>query len=101
MTVLPLAPPASPRIAGPPQRAEGHADVLMEKAHALEAAFLAEMLGHAGLGETDGAFTGGAGEAQFASFLREEQARALVARGGIGLAESLFRALSGGTDGQG
>ncbi|MDT8857999.1 rod-binding protein [Paracoccaceae bacterium Fryx2] len=69
-------------------------DPLRVQARALEAAFLAEMLGHAGLGAARDGFGGGIGEQQFSSFLREEQARALVARGGIGLAEQLFRALS-------
>lgn len=72
---------------------------LMQKAQGLEAAFLAEMLGHAGLGESaGGGFGGGLGEEQFASFLREEQARLIVARGGIGLAEQLFRAMGGSHD---
>ncbi len=68
--------------------------VLMEKAQALEAAFLAEMLGHAGLGDARDGFGGGIGEEQFASFLRTEQANAMVKQGGIGLAESLFNTLS-------
>jgi len=59
----------------------------------LEAAFLSEMLKHAGVGAPRGGFGGGVGEDQFASMLRDEQARALAARGGIGLAESLFNAL--------
>ena len=67
--------------------------LLRRRAEELEAAFLAEMLGHAGLGAPAGAFTGGTGEEQFASFLRQEQARAIARAGGIGLAESLFRAL--------
>jgi Rod binding domain-containing protein len=62
-------------------------------ARALEAGFLEEMLKHAGFGEARGAFGGGVGEAQVASLLRAEQARALVARGGLGLSESLFQAL--------
>jgi peptidoglycan hydrolase FlgJ len=61
----------------------------------LEATFLSEMLGYAGLGETDGSFGGGAGERQFASFLRQEQATAMVKAGGIGLAETLFRTMAG------
>ena len=64
----------------------------------LEAGFLAEMLGHAGLGETSQSFGGGAGEEQFSSFLRQEQATAIVKAGGIGLTESFFRAMSGGGD---
>lgn len=66
---------------------------LMEKAQELEAAFLAEMLSFAGLGAAEGAFAGGIGEEQFASFLRAEQARLMVARGGIGLAEQIFQSL--------
>jgi Rod binding domain-containing protein len=65
----------------------------MRAAQALESAFLAEMLKGAGLAEPPGSFGGGAGEAQFASFLREAYAGALVRAGGIGLAERLFEAL--------
>lgn len=66
---------------------------LMDAARELEATFLAEMLKSAGLGETPESFGGGAGEDQFGSFLRMEQARAMVGAGGIGLAQSLFEAL--------
>ncbi len=67
---------------------------LRARSEDLEAAFLSEMLGHSGLGTGEGAFNGGVGETQFASFLRDEQAKAIVRAGGIGLAESIFRALS-------
>ncbi len=70
--------------------------VLLEKAKALESAFLAEMLAHAGMDADEASpFGGGHGEAQFASFLRQEQARIMVEKGGIGLAEALFRAMGG------
>lgn len=69
---------------------------LRAKAREMEAAFLAEMLRHSGLQAQQGQFGGGIGEEQFASFMREAQARAIVAAGGIGLAEPLFRALAGG-----
>lgn len=69
-------------------------DRLRKQAQALEAAFLAEMLAHAGLDTPREGFGGGIGEDQFGSFLREEQAKLMVARGGIGLGERLFRALS-------
>lgn len=70
---------------------------LMARAKELEAAFLAEMLGHAGMdADSGGFFGGGVGEEQFASLLRQEEARMMVDRGGIGLAESLFRAMGGG-----
>lgn len=68
---------------------------LREKAAQLETAFLSEMLSHAGLGAMEGSFGGGIGEEQFASFLRQEQAGAMVAKGGIGLTEALFRAMGG------
>lgn len=73
---------------------------LMEKARDLETAFLAEMLQYTGLGAggTEG-FDGGAGEAQFGSFLREAQARQMVEKGGIGLAEHLFHSLARMSDG--
>lgn len=71
-----------------------HAE-LFRKAQDLEAAFLSEMLRHAGLSEgLEGIGGGGAGEEQFASFLREEQAAAIVRSGGIGLAEMLFESLA-------
>ncbi len=63
-------------------------------ANEMETAFLAEMLKYSGLGDTSGAFGAGAGGEHFASFLREEQARIMVEGGGIGLSESIFRALS-------
>ena len=66
---------------------------LHAQAEALEASFLAEMLGFTGLGAVSETFGGGIGEDQFASFLREEQARQIAARGGIGLAEQIFDSL--------
>ena len=67
--------------------------VLMEKAKALETVFLSEMLSFTGLGDVSEGFGGGAGETQFASFLRQEQARLMVERGGIGLAQMIFESL--------
>lgn len=88
-----LPPPGAAPAAAPAD------DVLRGKARELEAVFLSEMLSHAGLDSTGEGFGGGAGEAQFGSFLRMEQARQMVAAGGIGLAEVLFRAM-GGQDGR-
>jgi Rod binding domain-containing protein len=78
---------------GQPSGVPDQAPTLRRKAEALEAAFLAEMLGHAGMGGARHAFGGGAGEEQFESFLRQAQAEALVRRGGVGLAEHIMRAL--------
>jgi peptidoglycan hydrolase FlgJ len=66
---------------------------MMAKAEELEASFLAEMLSHSGLGEMTGPFGGGSGEAQFSSFLRSEQAKLMVERGGVGLAELIFNSM--------
>jgi len=89
--MTPLSPPTGP-LATVPTR-PGSDAALRQTAQELEATFLAEMLKSAGLGETPSGFGGGAGEDQFASFLRLEQARAIVDAGGIGLAQSLFEAI--------
>ncbi|MEL6959536.1 MAG: rod-binding protein [Pseudomonadota bacterium] len=67
----------------------------MEVAKALEASFLQEMLASAGVGDVPSGFGGGIGEDQFASFMRQEQARRMTEAGGIGLAESIFRSMTG------
>ena len=77
-------PPLAPASAPTPIR---------RSAEALESAFLAEMLKSAGLVRASGEMNGGEGEEQFVSFLADAQARALVARGGIGLAGIIERAL--------
>lgn len=61
------------------------------RAAELETAFLSEMLRHAGISPQKGAYSGGIGEEQFASFLREGLAAAMVRAGGIGLTERLIR----------
>lgn len=71
---------------------------LLAAARQLESRFLAVMLESAGVGAPRTAFGGGIGEAQFASFLTEAHAEAIVARGGLGLAESIFESLKERTD---
>lgn len=71
---------------------------LRTRAAELETAFLAEMLSYTGLGQQGEGFGGGIGADQFASFLRQEQAALMVAQGGIGLTEQLFRAMGGQAD---
>lgn len=68
---------------------------LREVAEDLESAFLAEMLKHAGFGEArdSESFGGGIGEEQITSMLRNEHASAIAARGGLGLADSIFQSL--------
>jgi peptidoglycan hydrolase FlgJ len=84
MDIAPLSPQPAPN----PRH-----EALMAKAEELEATFLAEMLSHAGLGEMEGSFGGAQGEAQFTSFLRQEQARLIVEGGGLGLAELIFNSM--------
>lgn len=80
--------------AGAARIGQTHADTrLKDAAQKLEAAFLSEMLKAAGLDKVAAGFGGGPGEEQFRSFLVDEQASAMVAAGGVGLAESLFHAL--------
>jgi len=76
-------------------------EALWNAAKELEASFLSEMLKSAGIGKTPDSFGGGIGEDQFASFLRQEQARSMVDSGGIGLAQSLFEALKERSDAKG
>lgn len=83
------------RPAAPPASRERPPDDLRDAATRLEAVFLAEMLKSAGLGASP---AGGVGEQQFASFLIEAQAREMARAGGIGLAETLFQALSKADD---
>lgn len=66
---------------------------LREAGQKLEANFIAEMLKSAKFGERSGPFSGGAGEAQFSSHLRQAQADQLAKNGGIGLAEVFVQAL--------
>ena len=74
----------------PPLRKPADDSPMMVQAKALEASFLSEMLGYAGVGKTPESFGGGIGEDQFGSFLRDEQARQMVEKGGIGLPNSCF-----------
>lgn len=66
---------------------------VMAQARALEAAFLSEMLSYTDTGSLKESFSGGIGEEQFTSFLRNAVAEKMVAHGGIGLAEQLFRSM--------
>lgn len=95
MDVTALGKPAQPIAQGhSAQNDKGQNDkALRAVARELEASFLAEMLKSAGLGKSRESFGGGEGENQFASFLVQEHAKALVDAGGIGLSEAIFEAL--------
>ncbi len=88
----------SSTLPAPPLRKPSDDNPMMVQAKALEASFLSEMLGFAGVGKTPEGFGGGIGEDQFGSLLRDEQARQMVEKGGIGLAEQLFHAMTKGQD---
>ncbi len=86
-------PGIGPATAVKPAAAAAEEARLRKTAAAFESAFLAEMLKDAGVGKSPDGFGGGAGEDQFASFLREEQAKAMTARGGIGLSQVIYEAM--------
>jgi flagellar protein FlgJ len=90
--MFPINASASPPIAPVPKHA-----VELTTGQKLESVFLAEMLKSAGVGESPDSFGGGAGEDQFASFLREAHAREMVRAGGLGLAAHFDRAMMKGT----
>ena len=83
MQLPPITPPATARN-----------DTLRVKAAELEATFLSEMLSYTGMNKPSESFSGGHGEEQFTSFLRQEHASAIVEQGGIGLAEQIFKSLT-------
>lgn len=85
---------STPHPSGGLPQPDPHAE-MREVAQDLEAAFLTEMLKHAGFGEArdQDSFGGGIGEEQFSSMLRDQHAQAISARGGLGLAESIFQSL--------
>ncbi|WP_457774790.1 rod-binding protein [Phycobium rhodophyticola] len=70
--------PATPPAQYNGQGASPRDSKIMAAAQNLEATFLSEMLKAAGFGKSRGAFGGGAGEDQFASFLRDAQAQEMV-----------------------
>lgn len=57
----------------------------------LEASFLSQMLKSSGLFESHSQFSGGIGESQFTSFLRDEFARKMAESGGVGLASEIVK----------
>lgn len=65
---------------------------LMATARAFESVFVAQMLGHSGLGKALSSEGGFGGEA-FSSLLVDEYANRLVEKGGFGLAEKVYEQL--------
>lgn len=77
-----------------PVRPPPSTEALRQVSRDLEAAFLSVMLREAGAGAPRSAMGGGIGEEQFTSFLTDIYARKMAETGGIGLAETIFRALA-------
>jgi len=90
---MPFPPPA-PATRRHPEVRPSEPDPLHLAAVAFEAAFLAEMLSHSGLGQTPTGFGGGAGEEAFGSLLVREQARLLAESGVLGLANAIRASLA-------
>ena len=65
-----------------------------EAAKLLEISFLEEMLKYSGIGKSPGDFGGGVGEDQFSGLLLRSYAETIVQGGGLGIQESIVRALS-------
>ena len=87
--------PATPKL---PPIASDHDKAMRNAAEELEATFLAEMLKPMGASASRGDFGGGIGEEQFSSFLLQEESRAMVRSGGIGLAESIFQSMKSSSE---
>lgn len=67
---------------------------LRKAAGEFESVFISQMLGHMFDGvETDETFGGGEGETMFRSLLVNEYGKQVTARGGLGLADAVYREL--------
>lgn len=66
---------------------------LRAAAKRFEAVFLAEMLRHAGVGKMSEGFGGGPGEAAFRGHLTQAYADEIAERGGLGLADQVYRSM--------
>lgn len=96
MTDVTLPTGPGPRVAAAPDTHPpdpSRRDSLRRSAEAFEAAFLAEMLRHTGLGRMPETFNGGAGEAAFSGTLIQEYAKQIADQGGLGLADQIYRSL--------
>lgn len=85
-----LTRPLSGLPAGPKARASE--TQLRATAEKFEQSFLSEMVRHMSEGvKTDPLTGGGHGEDNFKSFLNEQYSKAIVARGGIGVADMVYK----------
>ncbi|MEO1775299.1 MAG: rod-binding protein [Pseudomonadota bacterium] len=97
MTLTPPAPPMLPLSLGPPPegpaKPQSREEAALTAGRQIEAAFLEEMLRFAGVAEPRESLGGGAGEAQFAPFLRRAYAEDMAQNRGLGIAEMVARSL--------
>ena len=90
-----LAPtPPTPRDPSDAAAMAARRAALREVSVAFEAVFLAQMLDYAGVGRPPETFGGGAGEEAFRGHLVQEQATLMAERGGIGLADTIYRQMA-------
>lgn len=71
---------------------------LRQTAMKLEATFLGEMLKSTGFGKQESSFSGGIGENYFAQLQRQAVAEEMVRKGGVGIAEHIFKTLKEQSD---
>ena len=69
------------------------AEPVMQVAHRFEAAFIAEMLRHTGVGKMQDGFNGGAGEAAFSNFLTQAYAEKVSQNGAFRLADKIYESM--------
>lgn len=82
-----------PKALAPPEPGRTHAEA-KKAAQDFEAVFLAELLGNMFEGvSTDGPFGGGQSEGIMRTLLIDEYAKSIAARGGVGIADNVYREL--------
>ena len=73
---------------------EARDPALWRAARSFEAVFIAEMMSHAGVAKGCGRESGGFAEQTFRSLLSREWAEDLADRGGVGLADQIYRSVA-------
>ena len=79
-------------LSAPATASQRHADPLRRAARELESVFLTQMLDHMSSGlSSEAPFGGGHAERLWRSTLNEHYAKAMAGRGGIGIADAIYR----------
>ena len=90
---LTLAPGLTPSLAGPTPKTASVAEKARAAAEDFEAVFLNSMLQQMFAGVGDGPFSGGQAANVWRSFLTDEYAKSFAKKGGIGIADHVYRSL--------